>query len=92
MRKTLLFMALALLLAACAPAVPVTQDVSNPRAVVREHQLQALADAVGHRLDGELALFRVVEDVARQLRDGGPAADGAEEPDGSPRRSRARRI
>ncbi|HEU4746849.1 MAG TPA: hypothetical protein VFS61_16525, partial [Anaerolineales bacterium] len=32
MRKTLLFMALALLLAACAPAVPVTQDVSNPRA------------------------------------------------------------
>ena len=33
MRKTLLFVALAALLAACAPAVPATQDVSNPPAV-----------------------------------------------------------
>ncbi|HEX5943423.1 MAG TPA: copper oxidase [Anaerolineales bacterium] len=32
MRKTLLFIALAALLAACAPAVPATQDVSNPPA------------------------------------------------------------
>jgi manganese oxidase len=33
MRKTLLFMALAAILAACAPAVPATQDISNPPAL-----------------------------------------------------------
>jgi FtsP/CotA-like multicopper oxidase with cupredoxin domain len=32
MRKTLFFVALAILLAACAPAVPATQDVHNPPA------------------------------------------------------------
>jgi FtsP/CotA-like multicopper oxidase with cupredoxin domain len=43
MRKTLLLVALALFLVACAPAIPATQDVSNPPATTATHMMEPIS-------------------------------------------------